>query len=414
MLRLLFDIRFHHFYNSTKFPKSCLVILSKTTRRVCKDLWPFSPRSRDAGAKGYGFESEGGRYRETGIGWRLRVEPMKLFLTAIRETDQLALLRAHASFAKRHELASDPASSDVILIFGSSALAPEELLENAVYKAFPDRCVVYTEEDYFLPLLPTLHTSAQKSIHSRIGRVFNYAYIARNGRHANRFIGERTSAIHIGKAAEKRYLFSFMGGSSSLVRKRLFNLKFDRSDVLVENTSSYRHWDNSQPDRYDRQRRYAEVLAASHFVLCPRGAGTGSIRLFEVMAAKVAPVLISDDYVLTPGPDWDRFLIRVRERDIARLPEILEPQLASAPERGRLARKAFDDYFRIENEFDRVADLAARALRHGSPHEEYFRKRLPAMIRHFRWKLKTRAALRSTALHALKTLHLKYPYAMNR
>jgi hypothetical protein len=339
---------------------------------------------------------------------------MKVFLTAVRETDQLSLLQAHASFAKRNVLVSDPSSSDLILIFGSPALEPELLLQSEVYKAFPDRCVTYSEEDLIVPFLPGLYCSARKSIHTRIGRVFSYAYIARNGRHENRYIGETTSPAPIGTAAQKRYLFTFLGGSTSLVRKRLYNLQFDRSDVLIENTSTYWHWDNSQHDRYDRQKRYAEILAASHFALCPRGAGTGSWRFFEAMAAGVAPVLISDDYVLPPGPDWDSFLIRVPERHIARLPAILESRLETSIDRGRLARQAFDEHFSIESEFDRVAELAALSLRHGPPSEAYFRKRQAAMLRNFEWRLKTRAALRAIGLKTLKALHLKNPYQMNR
>jgi hypothetical protein len=339
---------------------------------------------------------------------------MKVFLTAVRETDQILLLQEHASHAKRHELVSDPSSADLILIFGSSALEPHLVLESEVYKSFPDRCTTYTEEDYFVPLLPGLHCSTRRSIHTRIGRVFSYSYIARNGQHGNRYIGETTSAVPIGVATQKKYLFTFLGGSTSLVRKRLFNLKLNRSDVLIENTSGYWHWDNSQPDRLERHKRYAEILAASHFALCPRGAGTGSWRFFEALAAGVAPVLLSDDYEPTPGPDWDKFLIRVRERDIARLPALLESQLETAKERGRLARKAFDEYFSVESEFDRVVELSALSLRHGPPTEAYFRKRQAAMLREFQWRLKTRAALRATALKALQTLHLKNPYQMNR
>jgi len=79
-----------------------------------------------------------------------------------------------------------------------------------------------------------------------------------------------------------------------------------------------------------------------------------------------------------------------------------------------LARQAYDEYFAIDREFDCLVGLAARALRHSPPAEEYFRKRQAAMIRQFEWRRKTRAALRSLALGALKTLHLKNPYQMNR
>jgi hypothetical protein len=339
---------------------------------------------------------------------------MKVYLGAVRETDQVDILRDHASYSKNHEIVSSPSAADLILMLGAPARDPRQLMDYQAYKDFPDRCVIYTEEDDYLPLLPSVHCSGRSGLHTRIGRVFNYAYISRNGRHQNHFIGGTTSAVPMGATAQKRYLFSFLGGSTSVLRKRLFNLKFDRSDVLIENTSAYLHWDNSQPDRMERQLHYAETLAASHFVLCPRGAGAGSIRFFEVMAAGVAPVLLSDEYELTPGPAWDQFLLRVRERDIARLPEILDPLLESAAERGRLARQAFDKYFAIDREFDCLVDLAVRALQHGPPAEEYFRRWQMAMFREFEWKRKARAALRSMALGALKVLHLKNPYQMNR
>jgi hypothetical protein len=339
---------------------------------------------------------------------------MKVYLGALIATDQVNIFKEHASFSKSHELVSSPSAAELILILGASAREPRQLLEHELYRSFPDRCAIYTEEDEYLPLLPTVHTNAKTGLHTRIGRVFNYAHVSRNGRHQNRFVGETTAEAPIGRTAQKRFLFSFLGGSTSILRKRLFNLKFNRCDVLIENTSAYWHWDNSQPDREARQRRYAETLAATHFALCPRGAGAGSSRFFEVMAAGVAPVLVSDAYALTPGPAWEQFLIRVPERDIARLPAILEPLLGSAAERGRLAREAFDEFFAIDREFDRIIELATRTLRHSPPLEEYFRRRQMAMFRQFERKRKVRATLRSLTLRALKALHLRNPYQMNR
>jgi hypothetical protein len=339
---------------------------------------------------------------------------MKVYLGAVRETEQVGILKDHAAFSKKHEIVSSAAAADLILLLGAAARDPMQLLHYEPYKTFPDRCAMYTEDDDYLPLLPTVHTNARSGLHTRIGRVFNYAHIGRNGQHRNRFLDETPSAAPIGTVAQKRYLFTFLGGSTSVLRKRLFNLRFDRSDVLIENTSDYWHWDNSQADREARQRRYVETLAASHFVLCPRGAGAGSSRFFEVMAAGVAPVLLSDAYELTPGPAWDKFLVRVPERAIAKLPKILEDYLESAAERGRLARQAFEEYFAIECEFDRLVELAALSLRHGGPPEAYFRKRQASMIRSFERRRKARAMMRNFVLGTLKALRLKNPYQMNR
>jgi hypothetical protein len=338
---------------------------------------------------------------------------MNIHLAATQETDLLALLQTRAELSKEHRLAVDAGSADLILLLGNFGCSPHELLGHPLYKAFPERCAVYTEDDNYLPLVPGVYCSAHRDEHARCGRIFSYSYVTRNGRYKNQYLAETSSVPLRPQGPERRYLFTFRGGSTSPLRKRLFNVRFDRDDVLIENTSTYYHWDDSQPDRQDRQRAYAETLAASHFVLCPRGAGTGTIRFFEVMAAGVAPVLLSDDYELPQGPDWDKFLLRVPERDVAKLPALLEAQVASAAQRGQLAREAYLEYFSVEREFDRIVELAARSLRHGPPAEEKFRSRQPALARRGRVWRKVRPLLRGAVLKTLKVLHLKYPYQIN-
>ena len=339
---------------------------------------------------------------------------MKVHLSAVGETELLTLLQERAARSAEHTLTLDAGAADLILLLGSFGQEPQKLLNHPLYLALPDRCAVYTEDDNYLPLVPGLYCSAHLDKHARVGRVFSYSYVSRNGRYQNPYLAEMPSAPIAPVEPAKRYLFTFQGGSTSLLRKRLFNLKFDRADVLIENTSTYYHWDDSQADRQQRQLRYAETVAASHFVLCPRGAGVGTIRFFEVMAAGIAPVLIVDDYELPPGPAWEAFLLRVPEKDIARLPQLLEAEAASAAERGRLARAAFVEYFSIERELDRIIELAALSLRHGLPAEDEFRSRQRAMIRRAGWKRATRSALRKAVLKTLQVLHLKSPYQMNR
>jgi len=328
----------------------------------------------------------------------------------------MALMMSRAVSSGNHELVDSADCANLVLMLGSFGLDPELLLDNAAYKQFPEKCAVYTEDDNYLPLAPGVYCSATDDRSTRAGRVFSFTYVSRNGRYQNPYLSEPNNEewARVEASTPKRYLCSFQGGSTSILRKRMFNLRFNRPDVLIENTSSYYHWDDSQPDRQDRQRRYAEVLAGSHFVLCPRGAGVGSIRFFETMAAGVAPVLISDGYVLPPGPDWGSFLIRIPERDIAKLPAILEPLLSEAGTRGKLARRAFDEYFSMTHEFDSIVDLAAKALQHGGPPESAFRREQPAMIRRRRWKSSIRNAARGAALTALKLLRLRNPYQMNR
>jgi hypothetical protein len=334
-------------------------------------------------------------------------QSMKIYLSSAEESECLALLLERARYSTAgHVLVEKAAEADLIVLMGNFGRDPQLLLQHPDYAVFPDKCAVYTEDDNYLPLAPGVYCSAEVDSSSRAGRTFSYAYISRNGRYTNPFVANA-------EAVEKKYLFSFQGGSTSLLRKRLFNIQFNRPDVLIENTSTYYHWDLTQPDRNQRQQIYAETLAASHFVLCPRGAGTGSIRLFEVMNAGVAPVLIGDNYLLPKHIDWDRFLLRIRERDIARIPELLEPHLETSAERGRLAREAFRTNFAVEVEFDQIIALCNAAVHHGPPLETEFRKQQARMIARLQLKQQMRTLAKTAVLRAMKVLKIKNPYQMN-
>jgi exostosin family protein len=133
-----------------------------------------------------------------------------------------------------------------------------------------------------------------------------------------------------------RYLFSFQGSGNSLVRRRLFLTDFGRNDVLIERrepaggrmaggipgTVEDTFWESS-PAMMEFKRQYAEVITRSKFVLCPRGYGSsGSYRVFETMRSGRVPVIISDRWVPWSNIEWSKFSLRVREKDIASLPNI--------------------------------------------------------------------------------------------
>ena len=65
-----------------------------------------------------------------------------------------------------------------------------------------------------------------------------------------------------------------------------------------------------------------------------RGAGTSSIRLFEMLEAGIAPVIISDDWIPPHGPRWDEFALRMPERDVGRVYEIVKSHEGEFGERG--------------------------------------------------------------------------------
>ena len=110
---------------------------------------------------------------------------------------------------------------------------------------------------------------------------------------------------------------------------------------------------------------YLSLLMRSKFILCPRGIGTSSWRLFETMKAGRVPVIISDQWVPPEGPSWLECSIRVPESEVMLIPEMLERREVDASKLALAARKVWDDWFSSEAVFHRIVEwcLAIQANR---------------------------------------------------
>lgn len=146
--------------------------------------------------------------------------------------------------------------------------------------------------------------------------------------------------------SEATLLFGFTGSVSSGLRARMLAAltRPDRTDRLVRQTGSM--WDRMFSNGPDPEKtRYADDLAACKFILCPRGNGLSSIRIYETMQTGRVPVILSDNLVLPQCIDWSRCAVRVAERNLARIPQILAEQEADWPQLARSARKQWEDRF---------------------------------------------------------------------
>jgi len=233
------------------------------------------------------------------------------------------------------EIVDDPARASLILVFDSydnrmiGELSWEVLISS--------KTVMYSEGDAGVPVLPGIYVNLTKR-HYRPGRTGSHGYLF--------YLAENrgNSACRGVQAVEKRFLFSFAGRNSHRVRADIFRLLTGAAEAYIRDTSqAYDHWSADRPE--EMQSRYAETIRQSYFSLCPRGKGANCIRLFESMRMGVAPVLISDAWVLPEGPDWEQFLIRIPESQVAEIPGILERERHRALEMGELARKAYEAYF---------------------------------------------------------------------
>ena len=245
-------------------------------------------------------------------------------------------------------LTDDPEVAEVILLAGDFE-SYAEARANELLRRYPEKTFAYSEIDALVPYAPGVYGSAARPRGVNLRRTQSNIYFSRYASSMNPEIRHRPDE-------PKQWLFCFRGRRDCRVRKDLIEHDFGRPDVQVLETAGYMHWQNGMVGQKDAQKVYADMLAGSHFALCPRGMGFGSIRLFEVMEMGVAPVLLADRYELPPGPDWGKFLVQVPEREYARLPTILEPLTGESRERGALARRAWEECFAPELVFDRVMD----------------------------------------------------------
>ena len=266
--------------------------------------------------------------------------------SAVRRNEVLAL---HArSRMHRHHLTDDPEAAEVILLTGDlESLA--EAQANPLIRRYPEKTMAYSEIDALVAYLPGVYANAAVERGLKLRRTQSDIYFSRYGSSLNPAVRHRP-------LERKELLFCFHGRRNCRVRTNILNCPYDRPDVQVLETSGFMHWNDGIVGTQQDQQDYADALAHSHFALCPRGMGFGSIRFFEAMEMGVAPVLLSDRYALPPGPDWQSFLLQVPESDYARLPSLLEARLAESAERGRRARQAWEQFFAPELIFDRMVD----------------------------------------------------------
>ena len=119
--------------------------------------------------------------------------------------------------------------------------------------------------------------------------------------------------------------WSFVGGVTSGLRQRLIKhlsaRQGSRGICCVQSGPWSQMFDRSG---VGKKKDFAESIRRSKFILCPRGNGVGSIRLFETLKAGRVPVIISNGYVLPSGIEWDKCAIRVRENNLHAIESIVD------------------------------------------------------------------------------------------
>jgi len=264
--------------------------------------------------------------------------------------DELERMRqsAVADRYRIHSTTDDPESADLILYVENTGTLRHFLTvwSHSLYREYSEKCFLFSKDDFGIPFLPGVYASLPRRWHRR-DHTRSGSYLKAFGHTHVRF----DPLIEPGD-----YLYSFLGKTSTHpIRDRICALTHQRQ--YVQDTSPFwPYGDLTETARQELQDNYRRVSHESSFILAPRGKGTSSIRLFESLRMGRAPVIISDDWRPPEGPDWEAFSFRVAEAEIDQIPDLLERHEHRAPEMGRRAREAWENWFSAEATFHRVTE----------------------------------------------------------
>jgi hypothetical protein len=274
----------------------------------------------------------------------------KIFITTTAEVtrwDPFArsnyqrVIRASEAYSRcDHSAGSSPSDADCILFVGSSCKFHFDIVKSDLYRKFRSKSLVFDFQDNTIPRLAGIYMKIPSHLRAPIYRSGFYVRVFDN------FVLDDKAPF-----SQCVYLFSFVGRVANCpeLRGAIARLKHPRA-----------HLEDASSNQSDHDKRYADILQKSKFVLCPRGHGPSTWRLFETMRAGRVPVIVSDEWLPPSGLEWDRFCVRVPESEVDRIPSLLEAMEALSEEMGLLARKAWEDNFSVERSFGWIAETCAQ------------------------------------------------------
>jgi hypothetical protein len=279
---------------------------------------------------------------------------MKVFTTtAMQEPGVLTYKPVFARLAEQdrfrvHTLCDDPEQADLILFLDGHQhyrdLELNVIRRHPLVTRFQEKSFLYSELDQPWCAMPGLYVAMPKSsFDPRRQRACSYLTVP-------------NSYVTPGPIPDEKdaLLFSFMGRAGNRTRERILGKSHPRA--LIADTSAADFF-GSPTEEIERQKhRYAEVIARSKFVLCPRGAGPSSFRIFETMAAGRVPVIVSDPWVPPAGPDWENCAVFIPEKNVDRIDAILAAHEERFPRMAAAARLEWEQWFAPDALFHRMTE----------------------------------------------------------
>ena len=254
-----------------------------------------------------------------------------------------------------HALVTDAGEADLILFVDLHQHLTDwtmrTLRHHPLVREFPDKAFVYDERDVPRDALPGIYVAMPRAVFD-VQRHCAFGYY--------RLMADTRTVAN----DEPDLLFSFLGRRVRTVRDDMLGLSHPRA--IVEDTSAYDFFGPTHRGLTDARNRYREVLGRSKFVLCPRGAGVASMRLFETLACGRVPVVLSDDWVPPAGIDWESCSVRIPEHEAGAVAGHLEALEPHWPTMSAGARRVYDEWFAPDVWFHRAVELCGELLENGA------------------------------------------------
>jgi hypothetical protein len=262
-------------------------------------------------------------------------------------------------FATTAILVQDSDSADIFLFLDGHQhyrdIKLNAIRQHPLVRRDPAKAFLYSELDQPWCAMPGLYVAMPKASFD-LTRQRACAYLSAPNQQV------RAAAFPTARAD---LLFSFMGRDGNSARERVLALK--SPDAFIQDTSAMNFFGTDTASLDQQRRQYADIIARSRFVLCPRGAGPSSYRIFETMAAGRVPVILSDSWVPPRGPAWDQCALIINESDIGALPRILRDHAPRFETMASAARCEWETWFAGDVLFHRMIDDLADLIRSRGP-----------------------------------------------
>lgn len=255
------------------------------------------------------------------VPWRDDLETLRTTITAEGPSELQIVERDHA---------------DAIIVFHDDpARVPLNKVLTFLPQAVRQKAFVYSTVDDVFPFSPGFYPSLSRR--NRIAGTRGCPYLS---------IMRSDWFDAVLAASPAKWLFSFAGNlANAPVREELGQIRDDRGCIMDTSAHPGNGYGQSSATYLAFRDMYVELIRDSTFVICPRGRGPASLRLYETMRAGRVPVILADEWVPPDGVAWDEFAVIVPERQVRHLGELLRKREPEAEALARRARAVWNENF---------------------------------------------------------------------